>query len=71
MWATILALSSLIIGSIGLTVGICALIKVMAMEKSTHQVQWVPVDQSEAINPKELEKKLRQPEVEWEEDELI
>jgi hypothetical protein len=41
----ILSIVSIILVPLSLLVGIVALIKIMALEKSTHSIQYVPVDE--------------------------
>lgn len=58
----ILAVSSLVIASISMIFGIVALVKVLAMEKSTHSVQYVPInDEIDKANEEYLKKSKETP----------
>lgn len=42
-----------LLGAIGLTVAVMALIEVKALKRSTHKIEWVPIDQKEpSLNDK-------------------
>jgi len=50
------AIAACIISSISLIIGLYCLVKVLAMEKSTHSVQYVPLDEAWATEDKEIDK---------------
>lgn len=56
---TILLATSLcacIISGISLIIGLYCIVKVTAMEKSTHSIQYVPIDEEWATDSKDIEK---------------
>lgn len=56
-WAFIVSIISIILTGITAGFSVFAYAKVVGMEKSTHQVQWVPLDQ-ELKSTEELEKAM-------------
>ncbi|RLA65477.1 MAG: hypothetical protein DRQ88_09355 [Epsilonproteobacteria bacterium] len=62
-----LGMAGLFISVISLGIGSWALIETMAMKRSTHKVQYVPVENPEATSGRDLLKQLH-PELDIEED---
>jgi hypothetical protein len=51
-----LVISTCILSGISLIIGVYCMIKVLAMEKSTHSVQYVPIDEAWSTDEKEIDK---------------
>ena len=51
-----IAISACILSGISLIIGVYCMIKVLAMEKSTHSVQYVPIDEAWSTDEKEIDK---------------
>ena len=49
-------LTTCIISSISLIIGVYCMVKLLAMEKSTHSVQYVPMDEEWAKDDKSIDK---------------
>lgn len=60
-----LALSALIIGSLGLLLGALALIKSQAIESSTHTIQYMPIDTAIDQENEAFLKKQKEMKGEW------
>lgn len=61
MISTILALSALAVGLISLLIGCLALVKSLAIERSTHNIEYVPIDPAIDQYNEELIKKEKVP----------
>jgi hypothetical protein len=53
---TVFSLLACIISGISLTIGLYCMVKLIAMEKSTHSIQYVPIDEEWATDSKDIEK---------------
>lgn len=58
MMTTAISISAFIVAAISLPLSVMAFIEIRAMAKSTHRIQYVPVDESAGDRPEQFLKKM-------------
>ena len=58
VWCLVMAILAVILSVVGGTFAFLSYAKVVGMEKSTHQVAWMPMEESSSPTGKELAEKM-------------